>query len=647
MKSMKKLQVAVAIAALFAATGSMAASISQSGVTVAREVIANNTQVLRAPTVTFNYVGALSTNANSSQDFSITLQLSSPDVGGAPRWNGAALPNHESIEVKFNNGAAAQVPVLASGTTPAATVAIESLGIVAEGNDTLRYRFRLVNNTASAANLNNVQVSFNVTTAAFGAATVSGIDLAAQPAPGGIVYGTVLNLATVAGTVDADGAPEGTGAKADVCSDGDRKVAVTARNFTGSGDGVIGESGTAGVTNNGYILFSQALNVMVGKGVAPNRSTSPALENKSLSTDLAGFGTATSMALGFIKFRNLDVDAWDTDIAGSYYKLRTGAPAGDLSSFGVLRTDGAVDTNNLQVSLFSTSGFAANSTFVLANNPMCVGAGAGNLISSAGASVLSNGNLDAALTFTHAQLVSVITGGVAGSLSTTTGNNLANGVGAPITGYTATTDRVYLCYVNTGADVIPQSTFQAIAKLTKETGANEQTNQSCRKPMAGLGGGVKIDVRNFYPYTSDDQEWISVLRVINNSETTDADLTGQYIRADGKYGRYGSLGTLPARGAVYFSSKEIDTLLNTNSNTNGADNTGGGGTTAAAGKVAPNTRVRVSSNAASTLRVQNYMFNTRTLQLVEVSASQGADFVNVEASDRDHIDQDAQTGIQK
>lgn len=645
---MKKLQVAVAVMALFAATGSMAASISQSGVTVAREVIANNTQVLRAPTVTFNYVGALSSNANSSQDFSIVLKLSSPTVGGAPQWNGAALPNHESIEFKFNNGASAQAPVLAAGTTAAGKVAIEVLGIVAEGTDKLRYRFRLVNNTASAANLNAVQASFNVTTAGFAAAVVSGIALDVQPAPAGIVYGTVKNLATVVGTVDADGAPE---ILADLCSDANRNVAVTATNYTGSGDGVIGESGDAGVTNNGYILFSQALNVQVGKGVAVNRTTSPALENKSMTADVAQFGTTTTMPLGFIKFKNLDVDAWDTDISGNYYKFRVNAATGDLASLGVLKTDGTVDTLNLEVKLYSDNGFSTGSTFVLANNPMCVGAGGTNQVSTAATAVLSGGNLINTLTFSHAQLAAAVNSGVAGSLSAALGNNLIGGTGAAITGYTATNDRLYLCYVNTGTNPIPQSTFEATAKLVKEVGANEQANQSCRKPMAGLGGGVKIDVRNFFPYTSDSQEWISVLRVINNSENTTADLTGQYIRADGKYGKWGSLGSLPARGAVYFTSKEIDQLLANNSTTAGAgitDNSGAGGTTpAAAGKLAANTRVRISSNAASTLRVQNYMFNTSTLQLVEVSASQGADFVNLEASSRDHIDQDAQTGVKK
>jgi hypothetical protein len=48
MKTMKKLHVAVAVASLFAVGGSMAASISQSGVTIAREVISRDASGVQA-----------------------------------------------------------------------------------------------------------------------------------------------------------------------------------------------------------------------------------------------------------------------------------------------------------------------------------------------------------------------------------------------------------------------------------------------------------------------------------------------------------------------------------------------------------------------------------------------------------------------
>ena len=45
--------------------------------------------------------------------------------------------------------------------------------------------------------------------------------------------------------------------------------------------------------------------------------------------------------------------------------------------------------------------------------------------------------------------------------------------------------------------------------------------------------------------------------------------------------------------------------------------------------------------------MQNYIYNGTTKLLSEMSGAQGADFVNIESSTRDHIDQDAQTGIKK
>jgi hypothetical protein len=62
-----------------------------------------------------------------------------------------------------------------------------------------------------------------------------------------------------------------------------------------------------------------------------------------------------------------------------------------------------------------------------------------------------------------------------------------------------------------------------------------------------------------------------------------------------------------------------------------------------------NTRLRISSNQTSTLRVQSYIFNASTQSLVEVSGAQGADFVNIEtANNNTGVDsQDAQTGIKK
>jgi hypothetical protein len=339
---------------------------------------------------------------------------------------------------------------------------------------------------------------------------------------------------------------------------------------------------------------------------------------------------------------------------------------GDFNGIG-LNTDGDIDIDpvgtTLRVAIASTNGFALNSVFGIGNNPFCIGGlaaaagtnggAAGTVVYTLGAAVVpaDTPNAVATVSFSHAAMVAATTNGAAGTLASTTGGTNVAQVPSYVT---ATTDRYYVCYTVPGNQAIPLSTFTATATLLKEAGSLEQNNISCPGPFAGLGGGIKIDVRNFYPYdpANPNDVWVGVIRVINNSETTTADLTGQYIRADdGKYGRWGSMGSLPPRAARYFTNREIFNMLNQNSTTAGAaitDNSGSGGIVPANGSaIAGNTRVRISSGAASTLRVQSYIYNGTTQALVEVSASQGADFVNIESAPRDHIDQDAQTGIKK
>lgn len=671
MKTMKTLQVAAAVATLFAASGSaMAWSISQSGVTIAREtiekVVTAPAQVLRAPSVTTNFDNGPTANANSSQDFNITLQLSGD---GTPTWEAPAAVTFRSVSANRRNNGGVSVDVLAAGTTAAAASAIELLGVdygttaagtgifsVGGDNRTIRYRFRLVNNTAASVNLGDLQVAFNT------------VNPLAAP-----VEADYAHVATLQNSVNAIvGSTVGNNGAAPGCGNEDTRIQVIGRNFIGSGDGVLGESGPAGATNNGYILFAQALNIIVNQGVAQNRSTDVNFNNQRLVTASGGpfFGNNLTMPLGFVTFQNrANLDAWDTSVAGRFYKYQAdgaGTLDGDFNGLGV-NNDGDVDiqpnTNPLTVAITSTNGFAVGSTFSITNNPFCVqgaAAAAGTNGGADGTVVYTvNGvvvpadtpNAVATVTFTHATLIAATTNGNVGTLASTTG---ATNVGQVPSYTTATTDKYYVCYTVSGNAAIPLSTFTAVATLNKEAGSKEQANISCPGPFAGLGGGIKIDVRNFFPWNpaNTTNVWVGVIRVINNSETTTADLTGQYIRADdGKYGKWGSLGNLAPRAARYFTSKEIFDALTQNTTTAPAgitDNSGSGGLSTIAGQALPaNTRLRISSGAASTLRVQSYIYNANTQALVEVSASQGADFVNIESAPRDHIDQDAQTGIKK
>ena len=674
MKSMKKVQVAVAVATLLGATASMAASISQSGLTIAREVIAANTtlaQTIKAPSVSFNFDNGPTANANGSQDFNVTLKLGGD---GTPTW-GANVPTYKTIAAVRRNNGNQVVPVTAAGHVDANPVVfLRLMGVDDVDTTTKRFRFRLENQSAGSISLGDLQLSFNSVNPGNGAAApyivttnagtfdvVGGANTLLNTAPLTAEFNNIATLAASANAVVTGvGAAAGETGYYDAanvagsCGEALRRVTVLARNFIGSGAGVEGESSganLASITNNGYIVFGTALGLTVDIGAAKARATDPTSNNNNLTIPAGSGVTANVMGLGRVKFTNIaNFDAWDTDTTGQYYKLRTTTAAPLPNEFtAATNTAGAVDMAlagaALSVAITSTNGFATGTTFGLSNTPNCSVTGGGIVTTAFAAPALSVANTVATITFTATQLATLHGGtNVTDSLTTPTIGGYAALFGAaPVSG----NNGVYVCMTTTGLTQIPQSGFTGVAKLLKDHNT-EQNNFSCPGTLAGLGGGVKIDVRNFFPYSSDTQEWISVIRVINNSETTTADLTGQYIRADGKYGMYGAMGDLAPRGARYYTSKEISQKLITATATAGADNSGAGGTTAVPGEaLAANTRVRISSNAASTLRVQNYMFNTKTLQLVEVSASQGADFVNLEASSRDHIDQDAQTGIKK
>lgn len=648
---MKKVQVALAAASLFAAAGStMAASISQSGLTIAREVISANTaatQTLRAPTVTFNFDNGPAANATSTQDFNVTLTLGGD---GDAKWD-AQLANYKTVAAYRRNNGNAVVPVLPNSAEGAivgnkVAIVLKSVDVVDAASKTYRFKFRLVNTTASTIGIGDLQLNFNGQNPGDGtgifATGLTGAGQAFDPAGLTAVaadYAQVKNLAAAAnGTTVSAGA--GVVGDADgTCGEGIRKITVTARNYIGSGDGVEGESANsaANITNNGYIQFSTALRVQLTKGVAIDRNTDPLNSNQQFTTNGAAAST-TVMALGELKFSNRTVDAWDISQQGNYYKLG----ANDLDGVGSEK-NGDVDvatTSALRTVLTASNGFVTGATVGLATSPTCAGA-------IYGTTTLSADKKTATTLFSAAQLGNAGAYGV-NSLTDTAGSGV---VGSPFNLAVSVTDRAYVCMQVPGNALIPQSRIEGTAELLKDdtspdTSGDEQSNISCKAPLAGLGGGIKIDVRNYteFPAASD---WRTYVRVINNSETQTADVWAQYIRADGNYGRYVKLFDLPPRAARFLSDQEIAALMASQ----GADSSVG-----VAGKQGylsdgvyanGNARLRISSEAASTLRVQNYLVNATKGLLSEISSTQGADFVNVEASSRDHIDQDAQTGIKK
>jgi hypothetical protein len=207
-----------------------------------------------------------------------------------------------------------------------------------------------------------------------------------------------------------------------------------------------------------------------------------------------------------------------------------------------------------------------------------------------------------------------------------------------------------VCYNVTGEVTIPSANFTNVSVSLLKDDTTEQPIVSCTASLASIYGGVKVDVRNFQLQAvpqviaannlgADESQYFGVLRLINNSEFDTATVEGQFIHEDGRYGPWGTLATLAPRAATSLLSTAVYNALNTPV----------ANPTAEVNNARPTlrtTRVRVSADV-STLRVQNYVFNARFGVLAEISSAQGADFVNVDSSNRDHIDQDAQFDIVK
>ena len=214
-----------------------------------------------------------------------------------------------------------------------------------------------------------------------------------------------------------------------------------------------------------------------------------------------------------------------------------------------------------------------------------------------------------------------------------------------------------LYYVVNGIAEIPQSSqFEVTASLNKSAVGNfREQNNVCSAPLAGVGGGIKIDVRNYASFATFGATGPqSVVRLINNSESQKADVFAQLIYADGRYGPWGRLADLAPRAVQNYSNKEIEAALTTAA---AAANPFGASTvyTNATGAtpVASNggDRLRIVSNSGTTLRVQSFMVMPNGM-ILDTSQAQGVDFENttnnrspVNAVDAQPNSQDAINGL--
>ena len=186
-----------------------------------------------------------------------------------------------------------------------------------------------------------------------------------------------------------------------------------------------------------------------------------------------------------------------------------------------------------------------------------------------------------------------------------------------------------------GNNSIPQTNgitvTGSLVKAAAGTPDVSEQDNSCAGALTGIGGGIKIDVRNYASFatygTTGPQ---SLVRVINNSESQKADLFGQIIYSNGKYGPWGKLGELAPRAAVNLSNREVEALL---TNAAAATNPFGTGTQYASDSNATTQaseggdRLRIVSNTGSTLRVQSFIAYPNGVVL-DTSNAQGVDFEN-------------------
>lgn len=220
----------------------------------------------------------------------------------------------------------------------------------------------------------------------------------------------------------------------------------------------------------------------------------------------------------------------------------------------------------------------------------------------------------------------------------------------------------YLWATFNGKTAIPQTAgVAAKASIIKAPGATaadfSEQNNICSGTLTGIGGGIKIDVRNYASFatygTTGPQ---SLVRIINNSESQSADVYGQIIYTNGKYGPWGKLVDLAPRAAVNLNNKEIEALL---TNAAAANNPFGAGTvytsedhtSTKASTAGGGDRLRIVSNTGSTLRVQSFIAYPSGIVL-DTSNAQGVDFENglnnrvpAGAEDAQSISQDAINGL--
>ena len=630
---MKLTKVAFAIASVLAvAAGSAnAGQIDSSSATLAIEVIKNNTQTVRAPSKTYSFAGDIDARTNEQRlQLQYKLSKGTWSLGGAITAANTlttlntGLAGTETLTVAYTDAANAGVSGLPTGTLVQ--------GFITADKSTL-----VINITVPAGANNLLKApAFTINPFALGSGNVG-----------------LNGLADVAGLT--------------ACVAPDASLDINFKHFTnhnGNTDVLANASPDsehlrAGSTNDARLLnFTQNLAFDFTPAAQTSRTDAATLNQSLLGSNWTEFNTttgagvssgtpvATGMTRHYLGKVNLKLrgNGLDTNFVNTYGNANATAGFSGTDFATAAAQAGEIELGKYVVEFTLPTGWPAGTVVkFVADSTAPVPAGPGG--------------------------VPPAVPGVPGADIATYTKTLTAGQTVVTFEATSAADAAALAAgVHVFADfpgnaLIPQTgaiaTAASIVKLNPST-LPEQDNV-CRGNLTGIGGGIKIDVRNYASYaTYGDAGPMSLVRVINNSETTSADVYAQMIYADGTYGAWGKLGDLKPREVLSLRNKELEAkLINAAATTNPFGNsavgysTTGGSAVVKSPKADTGTgdRVRIVSNTGSTLRVQSYI--VQGSNVLDTSGAQGVDFENTgdrvptNGRDAQPVSQDAINGLGK
>ena len=588
-----------------AAVGAYAGQIQSSSTQIAREVITTDTQTLTAPSIAYRFFGDIDATSQD-QVFQVQFTLDKGTWATAP-----AAPAVSITDIGAN------VIDQAAATYTVDTIGLSSDSKTVYATITVKLGTPLIKQPLIAIN-----TSSN---------TIGGVALTNTAAS----RGTVTGLYTVVGDLVNDFNASG------ICS-ANKTIGVSFKHYTAltapaslatDSNANPDEHNRTSSTNtqNGWLVFPT--NVKVNLGAPSNTNAKIAGGNVSFSqTDAVAYASGNEYINGTLAmlgslYLSQNANGYDGDLTHNYVIAGVGGGA-DATGLDHIVTAAAnvgdVETNVATVAVTGSNGFVTGGTLFLS-----VGGGANDCATAIGGTATASttgysaANSTITLTIPNASI------------------NAAFGA--------AGTNNIYVCYTVPGSSTIPSSSFTAVGRLVKaDPGVNlDEQDNICNGTLASLGGSIKIDVRN-YASAAETSGWQSVIRVINPSDLVAADVWAQLINQDGTLGNFAKLTDLPVRGIRNFTAAQIDAALAA-----GSAATASPGTAAAVSSQTSATtgapRLRITSTTGNTLRVQNYLYNTSTGQIVEGSGSEAVDFAGTSdrapANEGQYQAQDAQSGL--